>query len=444
MRMHGRSAELFRFGQTVVPNGVSSPMRSFSLVGGDPICAVSAKGSTITDADGNVYIDFLNAFGAVFLGHAREEIVAALADQVSRGTVYGLSTELEYQLAEKIVRSTPAIEKIRFVCSGTEAVMTCVRIARCHTKRSLIVKFVGSYHGHSDSLLASPANLDVSATRVKGVTKGIVEQLNRDVILCDYNDVDQLDSIFAAHGDRIAAVLVEPFATNMGFVKPIPGFHPRIRELCNQHGSLLIFDEVVTGFRFTFGGACKLLDIDPDMVTFGKIIGGGTPIGAFAGKARYMRHVAIGNEVFQSGTFAANRLSLAAGNAALGVLAQPGFYEEMEKKGAWLEASITEQFSRQNIPFLFSRFGALVGIAYRDSQRPMRSYKDVKTQDYDLFKRVHRRMLNAGFLLAPSIEEPIFVSAAHTYDDLSAFAESLAASVSLSSESTIVTERETA
>lgn len=427
--MTTRSAELFARGRTLIPDGVSSPMRAFSLVGGHPIVAVSGKGSRVTDADGRVYIDFLNSFGALILGHAREEVVAAITRQAALGTAYGLSSELEYELAEKIVRSTPAIDQIRFVCSGTEAVMTAARIARAHTGRSLLLKFGGAYHGHADALLASPQNLDASVGKTKGVTKGITAQLNREVVLCEYNDKNQLEEIFAARGDEIAAVLVEPIATNMGFVMPQPGFHKLIRELCTRHGALFIFDEVVTGFRFNFGGICNTFDIDPDLVTFGKIIGGGTPVGAYAGKARFMQNVAIGNKVFQSGTFAANPLTMAAGNAALDVLARPGFYREMEDKGALLESSLKSQFAAKGIPFHVARHGALAGVAFRDSGAPMKSYKDVKTQQYELFKNVHGRLLQRGFLIAPSLEEPLFLSAAHSRGDLISLAEAMAASI---------------
>jgi glutamate-1-semialdehyde 2,1-aminomutase len=430
MKNNRKSSELFTRGRAVVPDGVSSPMRAFAQVGGRPIVAVSGKGSRVTDADGNTYVDFLNCFGALILGHAHDEVVQAISRQASLGTAYGLSTEAEYELAEKIVRSTPAIERLRFVCSGTEAVMTAARIARAHTGRSCLLKFRGAYHGHSDALLANPENLSTAAAK-KGTTLGIAAQLNRDVLLCDYNDAAQLESLFEQHGHEIAAVLVEPIATNMGFVKPLPGFHALIRRLCDRHGALFIFDEVVTGFRFTWGGIGKTMDIDPDLVTFGKIIGGGTPVGAYGGKARFMEHVAIGGKVFQSGTFSANPLTMAAGNAVLDVLARPGFYESLEKKGAWLEAEIKRHFAERGIPFLYTRHGALSGVAFRNSRTPMTGYADVKTQDYRLFAKVHARMLERGFLMAPSLEEPFFMSAAHTDEELSAFAAALADSIEI-------------
>ncbi len=429
MRNTVKSTALFERGRAVVIDGVSSPMRAFVQVGGHPIAAASGKGSRLTDVDGNVYVDFLNSFGALILGHAHDEVVAAITRQAALGTAHGLSTGLEYELAEKIVSSTPAIEKLRFVCSGTEAVMTAARIARAHTGRPYLLKFGGSYHGHSDALLANPENLTTTAAK-KGTTLGIASQLNREVLLCDYNDSEQLEALFERHGAEIAAVLVEPIATNMGFVKPQPGFHRQIRELCTRHGALFIFDEVVTAFRFNWGGVCNTMGIDPDLITFGKIIGGGTPVGAYGGKARFMDQVSIGKKVFQSGTFAANALTMAAGNAALDVLARPGFYQEMEDKGAFLEAAVTRQFSEQGIPFHYARHGALSGIAFRDGGEPMQSQKDVKTQDYRLFSKVHGRMLNAGFLMAPSLEEPIFMSAAHSREDLTRFALALADAIS--------------
>jgi glutamate-1-semialdehyde 2,1-aminomutase len=426
MRVLQKSIQCFERGRLVIPDGVSSPMRAFAQVGGNPFCVASAKGAVVRDVDGNEYIDMLNGFGALLLGHAPDTVVEAISKQASQGTVYGFSTESEYRLAERIVASTPAIDQVRFVCSGTEAVMTAARIARAHTGRSLLVKFVGSYHGHSDVMLATPANLNAAVDQTKGVSRGITEALNREVLLCEYNDLNQLQDLFAKHGKDIAAVLVEPIATNMGFVKPQAGFHQGIRDLCDQHGALFIFDEVVTGFRFRFGGVCSKMDIQPDLITFGKIIGGGTPVGAFAGRRELMKHVQIGQSVFQSGTFAANPLTMAAANAALDVLAQPGFYEGMEQRGSWLESAIKREFESHDIPFLFTRYGALSGIAYRNSDSQMTSYRDVKTQQYGLYKAVHARMLDAGFIMAPSLEEPVFLSAAHTQAHIERFAHCLA------------------
>ena len=425
MTNYSQSDKLFAHGQQFIPDGVSSPMRAFPLVDGNPLCVASARGSRITDVDGNNYVDFLNAFGALILGHAPDAVVRAVQEQMHAGSIFGLSTELEYQVAQTIVESTPEIEKLRFVCSGTEAVMTATRIARAHTDRTMLVKFNGSYHGHADPLLAAPSDVEKS----KGVTKGIPEALNKGVIHCDYNDLEQLTALFQAHGDEIAAVVVEPYATNMGLVKPQPEFLSTIRKLCDKYGALFIFDEVVTGFRFRFGGACTQLGIDPDLVTFGKIIGGGLPIGAFAGKAKYMRHVEIGQSVFQSGTFAANPLTLAASRAALNLLSAPGFYDSMAEKSAHLAAEITQHFRAHDVPYLFTHHGALGGVSFRNSNNPMRSYQDVKSQEYDVFRRVHRTMLERNFLMPPSLEEPIFLSHAHSKADLSSFAATLARSI---------------
>lgn len=426
-----RSTELFARGRRVLPDGVSSPMRAFAQVGGRPICAVSAKGARMTDADGNVYTDFLSAFGALYLGHAHDEVVAAIAEQAAKGTVYGLSTELEYDLAEKIVASTSSIDKLRFVCSGTEAVMTAARIARSHTGRHLLLKFRGSYHGHSDVMLASPNNIG-QGKGSKGGTQGIPDTQNREILLCEYNDTEELARIFAEHGEDIAAVLVEPYATNMGFVMPKEGFHRQIRELCDQHGALFIFDEVVTGFRFRFGGVSDQMGIKPDLVTFGKIIGGGAPVGAYGGRADLMNIVAIGGKVFQSGTFAANPLTMAAGNAVLDMLARPGFYEGMDQRGAWMEEAVLAQFAKRGIPYRFTRHGALAGVAFRSSDSTLRSYVDVKTQQYDVFSNVHNQMLERGYVIAPSLEEPYFINAAHTREDIEGFAAALAESIEYS------------
>ncbi len=428
MRNIDKSSEFFVRGRKVLPDGVSSPMRAFAQVGGNPICAASAKGARMIDADGNVYTDFLSAFGANYVGHAHDEVVEAVTAQVAKGTVYGLSTELEYALAEKIVASTSVIEKLRFVCSGTEAVMTATRIARSYTGRNLLLKFRGSYHGHSDVMLASPNNI-ASGKGGKGGTQGIPDAQNREILLCEYNDIVELENLFIQHGKDIAAVLVEPFATNMGFVKPKPGFHAKIRELCDSHGSLFIFDEVVTGFRFRWGGVCDEMGVKPDLVTYGKIIGGGAPVGAYGGRAEIMDMVAIGGRVFQSGTFAANPLTMAAGNAVLDILARPGFYEGMDERGKWFETAVTREFTERGIPYHFSRHGALCGVAYRPVDTLMASYVDVKTQRYDIFAKVHRSLLDRGYMTAPSLEEPFFITAAHTKDDLTGFAEALALSI---------------
>lgn len=418
-----RSRDAFCEAQQWIPDGVSSPMRAFGLVGGDPVVAASARGCRVSDIDGNEYIDFLNGFGAVFLGHAQEDINAAVAAQLQRGLVYGLCTEHEARLARRIVASTPAIERVRFVCSGSEAVMTALRIARAWTRRRLFVKFVGAYHGHADALLAQPA--DVTAAR-KGASSGVV---GHDVLLCAYNDPAGLEALFAAHPEDIAAVVVEPIATNMGLVLPVEGFHQAIRALCDRHGALFIFDEVVTGFRFGFGGLSRLLGVDPDLSTFGKIIGGGAPIGAYGGKKHFMALVERGGLVFQSGTFAANPLSMVAGNAALDLLERPGFYDAMEDRGRHLEDEVARHFRELGIPYRFTRRGALCGVAFRETGEALRHYGDVKSQRYEVFAQVHRRLRDAGFLMAPSLEEPIFLTAAHGLDDLSAFAQALARTI---------------
>ncbi|AJK49835.1 aspartate aminotransferase family protein [Burkholderia plantarii] len=418
-----RSAQLFARGKRHIPDGVSSPLRSFRLVGGDPVVAREACGARIHDVDDREYLDFLNGFGALILGHAHPEVVEAIRAQAGRGTSYGLANEAEYQLAERIVDSTPSLEAIRFVCSGTEAVMTATRIARSHTGRSLILKFRGSYHGHSDALLASPLNLEGGAAALKTVSRGITRQANREVVLSEYNDVEEASRVFADHGDDIAAVVVEPHSTNMGFVKSRPEFIQALRDLTHQYGALLIFDEVVSGFRFNYGGISSQFGIDPDLTTFGKIIGGGTPVGAYGGKSLYLSHVAIGGGVFQSGTFAGNPLTTAAGNATLEILSRPGFYERLDALGADLQQRLEAGFAAHGIPYLVSRAGSVLGIAFRDAAVPMRNYRDVKTQDYDTFTRFHQRLRLEGFLLAPSLEEPIFLSAAHTPTDLARFAD---------------------
>lgn len=427
MRAITNSQQAFEFGKKYMPDGVSSPMRAFKLVGGNPLCISRAEGSKIYDVDDNEYIDYLCSFGATLVGHSNSDVNQEVVQQLESGSIYGLTTQLEYDVAEQIVNSSSDIDQVRFVCSGTEAVMTAVRIARAHTERNIILKFVGSYHGHADALLQTPVNADF---KTKGSTIGLAQTNQESVILCTYNNSEELESIFKTYGADIAAVLVEPIATNMGLVVSNIEFLESIRGLCSKYGALFIADEVVTGFRFSFGPYTSSLGLEPDLFTFGKIIGGGLPIGAYGGKKEYMQHVAIGNSVFQSGTFAANPLTLSASKAILSLLSAPGFYSKLEDSGTYLKEAIDTEFRRLNIPFYVSRKGALLGVSYRDSSKPMQSYSDVRSQDYDLYSQVHQRLLNDGVLLAPSLEEPIFIGSAHTRTDFDRLASCLAMAIS--------------
>lgn len=427
MRSTVNSQRAFDHGKQYIPDGVSSPMRAFQLVGGDPICATRAAGARIYDTDDNEYIDYLCSFGATLIGHSNKDVNQQVAKQLELGSIYGLTTPLEHTVAEQIVSSSDDIDQVRFVCSGTEAVMTAVRIARAHTGRNIILKFVGSYHGHADALLQSPATIDF---KTKGSTSGLAQSSRESVILCTYNSSEELEAAFKNYGDDIAAVIVEPIATNMGLVISNVEFLKSIRSLCTQHGSLFIADEVVTGFRFGFGPYTSTLGLEPDLFTFGKIIGGGLPIGAYGGKKELMDHVAIGNSVFQSGTFAANPLTLSASSAILEQLSAPGFYDKLEESGSYLQSAIESEFKRYGIPFYVSRKGALLGVSYRASSEQMQSYKDVKSQDADLFTQVHQRLLNKGILLAPSLEEPIFIGSSHSRADFDYLATNLAMAIS--------------
>lgn len=426
MNEFGKSKELFQRGVKLIPDGVSSPMRAFRLVDGEPVCIASAKGARIIDVDGNEYADYLCSFGATLVGHADERITQAIHDQLKKGTVYGLTSELEYQVAERIVRSSADIDQVRFVCSGSEAVMTAVRIARAHTGRKIIVKFVGSYHGHADALLAMPLSVE---NLTKGNTAGLDEEINQSVLMSAYNDIDELTKIFSNYGDDIAGVVVEPIATNMGLVLSNIDFLKAIRNLCSEFGSVFIADEVVTGFRLCYGPYTSSLGLEPDLITFGKIIGGGMPIGAYAGKQELMNHVKIGHDVFQSGTFASNPISMAAANAVLTVLAEESFYEDLNKNAEDFMNLIQKQFREHSIPFLVTRRGPLLGVAYRDSNQPMGCYDDVKTQNYNLFRELHQAMMKKSILMAPSMEEPIFISAAHQLADFEYFSSALAGSI---------------
>ncbi|MBX2848240.1 MAG: glutamate-1-semialdehyde 2,1-aminomutase [Acidiferrobacterales bacterium] len=427
MRAIANSQRAFEYGKKYIPDGVSSPMRAFKLVGGNPLCVSRAEGSRIYDVDDNEYIDYLCSFGATLVGHSNREVNNEIVRQLESGSIYGLTAQLEYDVAEQLVNSSGDIDQVRFVCSGTEAVMTAVRIARAHTGRNIILKFVGSYHGHADALLQTPVSVDF---KTKGSTIGLAQTKQESVILCTYNNSEELESIFKTYGSDIAAVLVEPIATNMGLVVSNVEFLKSIRSMCSKYGSLFIADEVVTGFRFSYGPYTSSLGLEPDLFTFGKIIGGGLPVGAYGGKREYMQHVAIGNSVFQSGTFAANPLTLSASKATLSLLSEPGFYAKLEDSGIYLKEAIAAEFKRLDIPFYVSRKGALLGVSYRDSSIPMQSYSDVRSQDYDLYAQVHQRLLDNGVLLAPSLEEPIFLGSAHTRADFDHLASSLALAIS--------------
>lgn len=414
-----QSLSLFARGQGILPGGVSSPVRAFHEVESDPVFVERGEGAYLYDVDGNSYVDFINGLGPMILGHGHPAVVEALTQQCKRGLVYALPTEQEYELAAMTIEATPAIDRLRFVCSGTEAVMTVLRLAKAATGRRKVLKFKGGYHGHSDALLARASKPQMrAAAGATSVNNGLDPAVVESVPHCEYNDAETMRQIFEDHRREIAAVVVEPIATNMGIVPPLPEFLGEARRLCDDSGALLIFDEVVSGFRFCFGSVSKILGVTPDLVTYGKIIGGGLPVGAYGGRAEVMDILTKSGGVFQGGTFAGSPVTMAAGLAQLRQLREPGFYEEMGRKGALVRDGLRRGFEGLGLPFAVQGMGSLFSIILIDGLDAMRNSQDVARQNAALFSALHKGLVDRGYLLPPSIEEPGFISAAHTDDQL--------------------------
>ena len=402
---HARSNELFHLGQQLLPAGVSSPIRTFAEVTGGPVFPARARGSHLVDVDGNEYVDFVCALGPLILGHAHPTVTRAIRRQAELGTVYGLPTEQEYSLAGRILDTTASLDRIRFVCSGTEAVMSALRLAKAYTGRPKILTFEGCYHGHSDIVLAESGSSQEPA-----------------VLRARYNSVDDVQAVFATWGHELAAAIVEPYACNMGLVLPEPGFLAALRTACSEAGTLLVFDEVVTGFRLQFGSVSPALEVEPDLTTFGKIIGGGTPIGAYGGKHALMRLLEDRATLFQGGTFAGNPLSIAAGLATLDELQRPGTYEGLERLGQRLEDGIRRGFSRSGLRYGFERKGSICSFILIEGVERVRDHAGASRQDAALYADFHGQMVQRGFLMPPSVEETFFLSTAHTEAEIDAFA----------------------
>ncbi len=421
-----RSRELFANGRNFLPDGVSSPVRTFQWVDSPPIVAKSGKGAYLTDEDDNTYIDFVMGLGALILGHSPPSIVAALHDRIQKGTVFCVPTEIEYKLASKIKDSSPCLEKLRFVCSGTEGVMSALRLAKVFTKRQMLLKFVGSYHGHADPLFGRGSSFLESAKQ-----SGIDPQIHKNTLLAKYNDPEEVRAIFQQYGNEIAAIVVEPICSNMGLVLPSRDFLLSLREMCDRWGAILIFDEVVTGFRFCYGSVSNVLGVRPDLVVFGKIIGGGTPIGAYGGREDIMnalQTLPLGRNLSdedldkQGGTFAGNPLTMTAGLAVLEQLSQENFYSLMENLGQTLENSLKETFQQKNLPFSCLRKGSLLSVLLMNHPLKLENYDDFERQNFTLFARFHSEMLKRQYFLPNSIAEPWFISFAHQDINLQEFA----------------------
>ena len=409
-----RSREIFGRAERVLVGGVNSPVRAFRSVGGEPLIIERGSGQNLYDADGNVLLDYVCSWGAMLLGHARPAVTAAIADQARRGTSFGVTTELELELATMITHAIPFIEKIRFVSSGTEATMSAVRLARGVTKRDFIVKFAGCYHGHADSFLSQAG----SGLATLGIAEcpGVPQALAELTINVPFNDLAAVEQAFSQHRDKIAAVIVEPVAANMGVVLPRDGFLPDLREITRKNGALLIVDEVITGFRLHNGSAQQLLGVQGDLTTLGKIIGGGVPVAAYGGTAELMNNVAPLGPIYQAGTLAGNPLAMSAGIATLKELRRPGLYEGLQGLAEKLVAGLRNAIRDAGLKAQINNIGSLSTIFF--APQLVANYEDAKTSDTKMYARYFREMLDRGIFLAPSQFEAAFISAAHTPDDI--------------------------
>lgn len=410
-----RSQELFRKAKNLLPGGVNSPVRAYKSVGMDPPFIKSGCGSKIIDVDGNEYIDYVGSWGPLILGHNHPKVNEALKkclDEV--GTSFGAPTELENILAEMVINAVPSIEMVRMVNSGTEATMSALRLARAFTGRNKIVKFEGCYHGHADHLLikAGSGALTFGVPTSPGVPSNIAE----NTIIAPYNDLETLEKIFAQGGEEIAAVIVEPVAGNMGCVPPQEGFLQGLRKLTSDYGALLIFDEVMTGFRVAYGGAQQLYGVEPDLTCLGKIIGGGLPVGAYGGKKKIMEMVAPAGPVYQAGTLSGNPLAMTAGIATLKLLSEPGVYEQLEEKSALLVDGLKEAAAKAGAKVTFNRVGAMFSVFFTDQE--VIDYQTALTSNLEAFSVYFQSMLEQGIYLAPSQFEAVFMSLAHSREDI--------------------------
>jgi glutamate-1-semialdehyde 2,1-aminomutase len=420
MSSRDRSHTAFARAKELIPGGVNSPARAFGGVGGEPIFFESALGQRLTDIDGHVYLDYIGSWGPMILGHRHPRVVAAIAEMLGKGTSYGAPTEAESHLAELIIAAVPSIEKVRMVSSGTEAAMSAVRLARGFTGRDKIVKFAGNYHGHVDSLLVAAG----SSAATLGVpnSPGITAGTAADTIVLEYNDVEGLEALFKASGRDIAALLMEPVVGNMGLVTPSREFLAAARKLTLAHGSLLVFDEVMTGFRLSLGGAQQILGVTPDLTTLGKIVGGGLPLGAYGGRRDVMDHVLPAGKVFQAGTLSGNPLAVAAGTATLEELRDNPPYERLERHGRRLEEGFREAAAAAGVPAWVARVGSMMTMFFQKGPEvvPVTGWKTASLSDTARYADFFWKMIDRGIYLPCSQYEALFFSAAHTDADIEA------------------------
>ena len=410
-----RSSSLFQDAQKVIPGGVNSPVRAFKSVGGTPIFVDKAKGAYLYDVDGNRLIDYISSWGPMILGHVYEPVIEALSQRAKKGTSFGMPTALETEIAELAIAMIPNMDKIRFVNSGTEACMSAVRLARGVTQREKIIKFAGCYHGHSDAFLiqAGSGAVTFGAPNSPGVTQGTA----KDTLLATYNDLDEVAAIFEQHQDQIAAIIVEPVAGNMGCIPPQKGFLEGLRQFCDSNGSLLIFDEVMTGFRLAPGGAQERLNVKADIATFGKVIGGGLPVGAFAASNEIMSHLAPEGPVYQAGTLSGNPLAMAAGFAMLKALQkQPQIYTSLDQKTERLHIGMEKRIANTSLPYQINRYGSMISLHFTET--PVVDFQTAAKGNNEFFKAYFHGMLKEGIYLPPSAFESYFLNDALSNDDI--------------------------
>jgi glutamate-1-semialdehyde 2,1-aminomutase len=409
------SAAAFQRAQQVLPGGVDSPVRAFKAVGGTPLFIKEADGCMVTDIDGNDYIDYVASYGPLIAGHANERIVAALSKAIGRGTSFGAPTELETHLASTIISALPAVEMVRFVNSGTEATMSAIRLARAATRRDLVIKCIGCYHGHVDGLLAEAGSgaLTLGTPSSPGIPKSVAA----NTVLIPYNDLAAAKAAFEKYDKKIACFIVEPVAGNMGVVPTTAGYLQGLRDLCTHHGSLLLFDEVMTGFRVAWGGAQVFYNIKPDLTCLGKVIGGGLPVGAYGGSRKLMEMISPAGPVYQAGTLSGNPLAMSGGIATLEILQEPGAYETLETRGAALANGLAKAAADANVPVAINRVGSMIGLFFvKQAGQRVTNFAEARSGDTAAYGRFFNAMLENGVYLAPSMYEAIFVGLAHTDD----------------------------
>ena len=425
--LNERSKKLFIEAKKVIPGGVNSPVRAFKSVGGDPIFIKKAKGAYLFDEDDNKYIDYISSWGPLILGHAHESVIEAINQQSYKGTSYGIPTELETKMAELVVELAPNVDKVRFVNSGTEACMSAVRLARGFTGKDKIIKFSGCYHGHADPFLIEAGS--GASTFGMPNSPGVTKSSAKDTLLAEYNNIDQVIQLFEKNKNEIAAIILEPVAGNMGCVLPKQNFIRALKKLCLSNNSLLIFDEVMTGFRLALGGAQELLSIDADLITYGKVIGGGLPVGAFGGRAEIMDFLAPNGPVYQAGTLSGNPIAMSAGFAMLSHLKQnPSVFTSIDEKTTYLKKGFEDILINAELPFQINQLGSMMSLHFTND--PVIDFTTAKKGDNEYFKRYFHAMLANGVYLPPSAYESYFLNDAITYEDLDHTLDALSGALS--------------